>query len=159
MYSFMEWYKYIYQILTSFSFLSKLRLSCAYVSVREAVTAAQLWCRKSPYRVSLRLGCAMPRLENSLCQPSRKWVPFLRRMGSAFHQLCPRYSGTLTPLVLVRFFLNFLLNYTLCHLLESPHGGDSNGMPQCIVSWNDIKYLKYSPASPFYLSFGYAVHM
>ena len=23
-----------------------------------------------------RLGCAMRRLENSLCQPSRKWVPF-----------------------------------------------------------------------------------
>ena len=28
---------------------------------------------------------------------------------------------------------NFLLNYTFCHLLESPHGGDSSGMPQCIV--------------------------
>ena len=40
------------------------------------VRAARLWCRKSSYRVSLRLGCAMLRLENSLCQPSRKWVPF-----------------------------------------------------------------------------------
>ena len=40
------------------------------------VRAARLWCRKSPYRVSSRLGCAMQRLENSLCQPSRKWVPF-----------------------------------------------------------------------------------
>ena len=40
------------------------------------VRAARLWCRKSPYRVSSRLGCAMRRLENSLCQPSRKWVPF-----------------------------------------------------------------------------------
>ena len=49
-------------------------------------------------------------------------------------------------------FLDFLFNYTLCHLLESPHGGDSNGMPQCINSWNGIKYLKYSPYSPFYLS-------
>ena len=30
-------------------------------------------------------------------------------------------------------FLNFLLNYTsLCHRLGSPHGGDSNGMPQCM---------------------------
>ena len=40
------------------------------------VRAARLWCRKSPYRVSSRLGWAMRRLENSLCQPSRKWVPF-----------------------------------------------------------------------------------
>ena len=40
------------------------------------VRAAWLWCRKSPYRVSSRLGCAMRRPENSLCQPSRKWVPF-----------------------------------------------------------------------------------
>ena len=31
-YSFMEWYK-ISQILTSFSYLSEPRLSCAYVSV------------------------------------------------------------------------------------------------------------------------------
>ena len=32
MYSVMEWHK-IFQILTSFSFLSEPRLSCAYVSV------------------------------------------------------------------------------------------------------------------------------
>ena len=37
------------------------------------VRAARLWCRKSPYRVNSRLGCAMRRLETSLCQPSRKW--------------------------------------------------------------------------------------
>ena len=37
------------------------------------VRAARRWCRKSPYRVSSRLGCAMRRLENSLCQPSRKF--------------------------------------------------------------------------------------
>ena len=43
------------------------------------VRAARLLCRKSPYRVSSRLGCAMRRLENSLCQPSRKWVPFLNK--------------------------------------------------------------------------------
>ena len=30
------------------------------------VRAARLWCRKSPYRVSSRLGCAMRRLENSV---------------------------------------------------------------------------------------------
>ena len=40
----------------------------SYESLRES----RLWCRKSPYRVSSRLGCAMRRLENSLCQPSRK---------------------------------------------------------------------------------------
>ena len=52
-------------------------------------------------------GCfAMGRMENSLCQPSSKWIPFLnqgrirqprREMGSTFHHLCPRYSRTLTP--------------------------------------------------------------
>ena len=30
------------------------------------VRAAWLWCRKSPYRASSGLGCAMRRLENSL---------------------------------------------------------------------------------------------
>ena len=40
------------------------------------VRAAWLWHRKSPYRVSSRLGFAMRRLENSLCQPNSKWVPF-----------------------------------------------------------------------------------
>ena len=35
----------------------------------------------------------------------------------------------------VTFFLNFLLNNTLCHLLESPHWGDSNRIPQCILWW------------------------
>ena len=52
----------------------------------------------------------------------------------------------------VFFFFNILLNYTLCHLLESPHGGDSNGTPQCIDSWNGKKYLKYATGSPFWLS-------
>ena len=32
------------------------------------VRAARLWCRKSPYCVSSRLGCAMRRLENSTQQ-------------------------------------------------------------------------------------------
>ena len=41
-----------------------------------------------------------------LCQPSSKWVPFSNygrprqrkeRDGLCFHQLCPRYSRTLTP--------------------------------------------------------------
>ena len=56
--------------------------------------------------VTSRLGFAMRRLENSLCPTSSEWVPFSneerlrqqrRGMGSAYHQLCPRYSGTLTP--------------------------------------------------------------
>ena len=34
----------------------------------------------------------------------------------------------------VSFFLTFLLHYTLWPLLESPPGGDSNWMPQYIVS-------------------------
>ena len=41
-----------------------------------------------------------------LCQPSSKWVPFSNKgrikqrkemVGSAFHQMYPRYSGTLIP--------------------------------------------------------------
>ena len=39
------------------------------------VRAARLQRRKSPYSVTSRLGFAMRRLENSLCQPSSKWVP------------------------------------------------------------------------------------
>ena len=35
-------------------------------------------CRKV---VSLRLGFAMRRLENSRCQPSSEWVPFRIREG------------------------------------------------------------------------------
>ena len=54
--------------------------------------------------VSSRLGFAVRRLENSLCQSSSEWVPFSNwgrqrkeRTGLRLHQLCPRYSGTLTP--------------------------------------------------------------
>ena len=56
---------------------------------------------------------------------------------------------------LVYFFLNLLSNYSLCHLLESPHRGDSNNMPQCIVSWNGIENI----SNPFYLNLDQAVHM
>ena len=47
--------------------------------------------------------CSRP-LKLSLCQPSSRWVPFLfrkeegsegRGIGSAFHMLCPKYSGPL----------------------------------------------------------------
>ena len=67
---------------------------------------ARLWCRKSPQRVSSRLGFAMRRLENSVIPTvsgylfrtrEAKGEGWARGMGSAFHQLCPRYSGTLTP--------------------------------------------------------------
>ena len=47
--------------------------------VVKLVRAAWLWCRKSPQSVSSRLGFAMQRLENSLCQPSSKWIPFLNK--------------------------------------------------------------------------------
>ena len=39
------------------------------------------------------------------------------------------------------FVIIFLLNYTLCHLTELPHRGNSNGMSQCIVSKNGIKNI------------------
>ena len=56
--------------------------------------------------VSSRLGFAVRRLENFLCQPSSEWVPFSNKRrirqrnekdGLRVHQLCPRYNGTLTP--------------------------------------------------------------
>ena len=49
-----------------------------YSTLRGAgvVRAARLQRRKLPFRVSSRLGFAMRQLENSLCQPSSKWVPF-----------------------------------------------------------------------------------
>ena len=42
--------------------------------------------------------------------------------------------------------LMFLLNYTLCHLLESPHGGDSIGtcMAHCIAKWIVKKIISYT---------------
>ena len=51
-------------------------------------------------------------------------------------------------------FFYFLLNYTLLHLLESPHRGDSNGMPQCIVSWNGKENISNTAPvlAPFYLN-------
>ena len=66
------------------------------------VRAAGLWCRKSPYRVSSRLGdwktLSVNPAENGYLFRIREGQGSERRgMGSAFHQLCPRYSGTLTP--------------------------------------------------------------
>ena len=44
------------------------------------VKAARLWCRKSPYRASSRLGCAMRRLENSV-NPAENGYLFRIREG------------------------------------------------------------------------------
>ena len=54
--------------------------------------------------VSSRLGSAMRRLENSVNPAVNGYLFRIREglgserrgMGSVFHQLCPRYSGTLT---------------------------------------------------------------
>ena len=70
------------------------------------VRAARLWHRKSPYRVSSRLGFAMRRLENSLCQLSSKWVPFWNKGGIKqlkerdwlrLSSAVPKISWSLTP--------------------------------------------------------------
>ena len=56
-------------------------------------------CRRKV--VSSRLDFVMRRLENSRCQPSSKWVPFLNlerlKQRKKRDGLCLRYSGTLTP--------------------------------------------------------------
>ena len=56
-------------------------------------------------------------------------------------------------------FSIFLLIYTLCHLLESPHRGDSNGMSQSIVSWIVKKISKILSRFLFYLSLVLALHI
>ena len=57
------------------------------------------------------------RLNFGIYDPS--WFPIVKKIWYKF----------------VRIFLNFPLNYTFWHLLESPSWGDSKVMPQCIVSW------------------------
>ena len=39
----------------------------------------RLWCKKSPEGGELEPGFAIQRLENSFCQPSSKWIPFLNQ--------------------------------------------------------------------------------
>ena len=41
-------------------------------------------------------------------------------MGSAFHQLCPRYSGTLTPTAptAIRLWDTFTFTFTICLMLK-----------------------------------------
>ena len=62
------------------------------------VRAIQLLCRKSVESREIKPGLAIGQLENSLCQPSNKRVPFLNRGrirqdkerdGLCFHLLCP----------------------------------------------------------------------
>ena len=62
-------------------------------------------CRKSPQACEFEAGLCRA-TTGKLCLPSSKWAPFSnqarigserRRMGSAIHLLCTRYSGTLTP--------------------------------------------------------------
>ena len=60
---------------------------------------------------------------------------------------------------IVTFFLNFLLNYILCHPLQSVQCGDSNGMPQNIVSWIVKKISNTHQVLHFYLRLHYALHI
>ena len=56
-------------------------------------------------RLRVRIRDRSERLEMSLCQPSRGWLPFLfwvigskeRETGSVYHMLCPRYIEPLNP--------------------------------------------------------------
>ena len=74
----------------------------------------------------------------------------------------------------IQIFSNsyFLYIYAFWHLLESPHRGDSNGMPQCMVYSDGIEtpqcislfgrygnYLKDSPSTPFYPNLCYTVRI
>ena len=44
-----------------------------------------------------------------------------------------QFSSFLFFFISVSSIFIFLLHYTLCHLLDSPHRGDSDGMPQFTV--------------------------
>ena len=60
-------------------------------------------------------GFAIHPTTGKLCQLRSKWVIFSnherRGMGSTFHQLCPRYSGSLTSTVLMAIRLWETLNF------------------------------------------------
>ena len=115
------------------------------------VRAARLWRRKSPYREFE----ARPShsATGKLCQPSRKWVPFSNlgrirqqkeRDGlclSSFHQLCPRYSRTLTPTAIMlweayTFFTCLSLSLTdtssLKYCLKEPLNHNQPVIAECI---------------------------
>ena len=53
-------------------------------------------------------------------------------MGSAFHQLCPRYSGTLTPTAptVIRLWDTFTFFFTLWDtcIVHDVHGAHSGGI-------------------------------
>ena len=42
----------------------------------QMIRDTRLWCKKSPEGGELEPGFAIQRLENSLCPPSSKWIPF-----------------------------------------------------------------------------------
>ena len=86
------------------------------------VRVARLWCRKSPLRVSSRLGFAMRRLEHSLCQPSRKWVSFFNkgrirqrkerdglRLSSAVHKI--QWDSNPTAPMTIRLWETFTFTF------------------------------------------------
>ena len=122
-----------------------------YLSVKRGVVVEWLERLGGESRlkiVSSRLGFAMRRLENCLCQPSSNSVPFsnqgrLRQrkerdglrlssavskiqwdsnhISSAFHQLCPRYSGTLTTRPTAPTTIRLWETFTfICYLLFAP---------------------------------------
>ena len=120
------------------------------------VRAVRLWRRKSPYRVSSRLGFVMRRLENSLCQPRNGYLFRIREgsgserrgMGSTFHQLCPIYSGTHTPTApkANRLWENFTFFITECgtnHIKDNNEKADRTerlSLSMFIISKHD-RYL------------------
>ena len=72
---------------------------------------------------------AIRRLENSVFQPSGKWVPFRRegkgkavkeRDGFRYHQLCPRYCEHLTPTVSTAIGVWVPFTFTFFYPREAP---------------------------------------
>ena len=91
--------------------------------------------RKREFEAGLRYAMT----GNSLCQRSSKWEAFLnsgmirhrkKRDGLPFHQLCPRYSGTLTPTAPTAIRLWATFTYPYC----GTHGGHVAGF--CALVFN-----------------------
>ena len=132
------------------------------------VRAARLWCRKSPYRVKSRLGSAMRRLENSVNQAENGYLFRIREgqgserrgMGSAFHQLCWRYSGTLTPIALrllgngkpLTFFLFYSLAIQYGDTLLATNFTCQKNSPGCKYSWLSLSRSWRDPMKQFEIS-------
>ena len=70
---------YLQYVRNNFANFQIISLNTVRVDERRrgrVVRAALLWCKKSSKSVSSRLGFAMRRLDNSLCQPNSKLIPF-----------------------------------------------------------------------------------